>query len=370
MGKRDRAWVEIDLGAIAHNFHQIQRHVGGHTTVMAVIKDDAYRHGAVPVAKALEAAGAGFFGVATADEALELREAGVPGMILILGCTAPAQAAEIAAAGITPTVHSAEDAEAFSAAIGDSGLAVHIKVDSGLCRMGVRCDEVADFCERVKGLGNLRYEGIFSHFANAGLDEQFSAAQMEAFRGAARVAEGILGPFKWQHLCASTATILYHDKPFNMVRPGTILYGRVEFVPAQQWPPLKQPMSIKARLALVKQLQPGDKIGYGLTYEVKQRQYVAVVPIGYADGYQRRLSNNADAIIRGKRRAVLGRVSMDTTVVSIGPEADCVAGDEVVLMGHQGDEEIRVGELAERAQTVPEEFFAGIGKRLPRIYHE
>ncbi len=370
MGKRDRSWVEIDLGAIVHNFHQIQRHVGSHTTVMTVVKADAYGHGAVPVAKALEAAGAGFFGMATADEALELRDAGVPGMILVLGCTAPRQAAELIAAEVTPSIHSVEHAEAFSAAAGDSNLAVHMKVDSGMCRMGVRHDEVAELCERVKSLGNLRCEGIFSHFANAGRDEQFSATQMEAFRDAVRVAESILGPFKWQHTCASAATILYHDKPLNMVRPGIVLYGAVEAVSAERRPAIKQAMSVKARLALVKRLEPGEKIGYGSTYEVKQRQYVGVVPIGYGDGYRRGLSNNADVIIRGKRRPVLGRVSMDVTVVAIGPEADCAIGDEVVLMGHQGDERITVQELSQRAETIPEEFFSCIGKRLPRVYQE
>ncbi len=370
MSKRDRAWLEIDLGAIIHNFHVIEERVGGHTTVMPVVKADAYGHGAVPVAQELEKAGAGWFGLATVDEALELRGAGVRGRMLILGCSAPQRAKEIVAADLTPTIMTPVDALAFAAAAGDRPLPVHIKVDTGMCRMGVRHDQIADFCQQVRDLHNLDFEGIFSHFADAGLDPEFSALQIDNFRQAVAVAEQILGPFKWQHMAASAALLLYHDKPFNMVRPGISLYGAVEAVTGDQRPPLKQPMTLKARLALVKRVVPGDKIGYGCTYEVKQLQHIGIVPVGYADGYSRHLSNNADVIIRGRRRPVLGRVSMDVTVVSLGQEADCEPGDEVVLMGRQGEEQITVDELARRAGTIPEEVFSCMGKRLPRIYQE
>ncbi len=370
MSERDRAWLEIDIGAVVHNFHAIRQRVGAHTTVMAVVKADAYGHGAIPVARALEQAGAGWLAVATVDEGLELRAAGIRARTLILGCSAPQRAKEVLAADLTPAIMAPADAHAFSEAATDQRLPVHIKVDSGMCRMGVRHDEIADFCRQVGDLHNLDFEGIFSHFADAGLNPEFSAFQIDNFRRAVGEAEQILGPFKWQHMAASAALLLYHAKPFNMVRPGISLYGAVEAVSGDQRPPLQQAMTLKARLALVKRVVPGDKIGYGCTYEIKQQQHIGIVPIGYADGYARHLSNNADVIIRGRRRPVLGRVSMDVTVVSLGQEPECKVGDEVVLMGRQGAEHIGVEELAHRAGSIPEETFSRMGRRLPRIYQE
>ncbi len=370
MSDRDRAWLEIDLGAVVHNFHQIQRRVGGHTTTMAVVKADAYGHGAVPVARVLENSGVGWFGVATVDEALELRAAGVGGMILIMGLSAPQRAAEVVEARLTPTIMSSADARAFSAAAGDAPLAVHIKADSGMCRMGVRHDDMADFCRQIKDLPDLRYEGIFSHFANAGLDPDFSRFQIRNFQQAVDVAQQILGPFKWHHMCASTALLLYDDAHLNMVRPGDLLYGMMEDVPPEALPPVKPAMTVKARLGLIKPVKPGDRVGYGCIHQVAESQDVGIVTIGYADGYPRQLSNVGQTIIRGKRRPIVGRVSMDTVIVSLGTGHDCQVGDEVVLLGRQGEERITAEELAARAGTITQEIASRMGKRLHRVYQE
>lgn len=370
MSMRDRAWLEIDLGAITHNFAQIQRLVGAHTTVMPIVKANAYGHGAVPVAIALEKVGAGWFGVAAVDEALELRAAGIRALVLVMGYCSPERAEQMVSNRIIPTIMTAHDAHAFSKSIGSSSLPVHIKVDSGMCRMGVRHDAIAALCEQVKDLPSLRFEGIFSHLAAATGDPDFSAQQIANFNRAVATAEQILGPFKWQHICASPAIVAYEQAHYNMVRPGELLYGMNDRLQARYGLALKPAMTLKARLALVKPLLPGDTVGYGRTYQVTEPQDLGLVTIGYGDGYPRHLSNKGEMLIRGKRRPIVGRVSMDTSAVSLGRDHDCEPGDEVVLIGTQGKERLTPEELGSKADTCAHAIVSGLGKRLHRMYIE
>jgi len=370
MRPRDRAWLEIDLGAIVHNYHVVQQLVRAHTTVMAVVKADAYGHGAVPVSRALEAAGCGCFAVATLDEAVELREAGIGGMVLVLGCTPHECTPDIKRWRVTPSVMSVEDCAAFAGAGTDLPLPVHIKIDSGMCRMGVRYDEIAQFCDGVGDIGGLAYEGIFSHFASAATDPEFSATQIDNYTRAVAMAEQRLGPFKWQHMCASSAILLYERARFNLVRPGDLLYGMSEDLPDCELPPVRAALTLKSRLRLIKPVRAGECVGYGGTYQAADSHDIGVVTIGYADGYPRLLSNVADVLIRGRRRPLVGRVSMDTIVVDLGVEHDYQLGDEVVLLGSQGDQTIRAEELAQRGGTINQDIVARMGMRLRRVYKE
>ncbi len=370
MSVRDRAWIEVDLGAITGNFTAIQRLVGAHTTVMAIVKADAYGHGAVPVASALEKAPAGWFGVATVDEALELRRAGIRGIILVMGYCSPTRAHEIVENSIIATIMTAEDAHAFSKAIGKAALPVHLKVDSGMCRMGVRHDAIADLCEQVKDLSNLRFEGIFSHFAAPTRDRDFSLLQIANFDRAVATAEQIIGPFKWHHMSSSCAMAAYEPKSCNMVRPGELLYGMDDALQASYGLSLKPAMALKARLVLIKPLLPGDTVGYSRTYHAEKSQDLGLVAIGYGDGYPRQLSNTGEVLIRGQRRRIIGRISMDTLAVGLGDDHGCHPGDEVVLIGSQGAERITPEELASKANTGAHAIVTGLGKRLHRIYRE
>lgn len=370
MKPRDRAWIEIDLGAIVDNYRVVQQTVGAHTIVMAVVKADAYGHGAVPVSRALQAAGCGFFAVATLDEAVDLREAGIGGMVLVLGCTPHECAGDLRQWRITPAVMCVEDCLAFAREGGDSPVPVHIKVDSGMCRMGVRHDQITQFCESVGGIDGIAFEGIFSHFASAASDAEFSDLQIDNYLRAVAVAEQMLGPFKWQHMCASSAILLYKRAHFNLVRPGDLLYGMSEDVPEGLLPAVRPALALKSRLRLIKPVQAGERVGYGGTYQAPTAHDIGVVTIGYADGYPRLLSNAADVLIRGKRRPLVGRVSMDTIIVDLGVGHDCQIGDEVVLLGSQGDQRISAEELARRGGTINQDIVARLGMRLRRTYKE
>lgn len=367
---RDRAWLEIDLGAIRHNLRMLRQTVGDSTKIIPVVKADAYGHGAVPVARALADEGVDFFAVATVDEGLQLRDAGLGGSILLLGPTAPERIGEVHEATLTPTVMSLEHAIHYHDALGDRRLGVHLKIDSGMCRMGIRADEVAGACRKLRSLESLEFEGVLSHFAAAADDDEFSENQRQAFEAAVDEAERHLGPFAIRHMSASQALLAYPDAHFDAVRPGNILYGSVADVEADAIPDIRPAMSLKSRLALVKPVRSGELVGYGCTYEVTEPEHIGVVPIGYADGYPRALSNGADVLVDGKRRPVIGRISMDSTIISMGTSKRTAPYEEVVLMGRQGNEHIPAEELAERAGTITQEIFSRMGSRLPRIYRD
>lgn len=369
MSGRDRAWLEFDLGALVQNMQKIQKFVGAHTVPMAVVKADGYGHGAVQMSKALQNAGTRCFAVACIDEGLKLREAGIEGMILILGPSCPKRAAEVIEARLTPSIHSIEEAEAFSeAAAGCDPYPVHIKIDSGMCRMGVRYDQIEKFCEQAREL-NLKYDGIFSHFAEA-TDEEFSNYQIANFNAAEQTAAAMLGAFRWKHMCATVAMLKYPHAHFNMVRPGNILYGMTQDAPEGVAPAVTPVMSLHSRLTVIKCMQPGDTAGYGRTYCAESPHDTGIATIGFADGYPRALSNNAEVLIRGKRYPVAGRVSMDTTIVRLDNGHNCQAGDEVVLIGRQGDDEITAEEIANRVNSITQDITSCMGQRLQRIYQE
>jgi alanine racemase len=365
------AWAEIDLGAIAANVRTLKALTSAHTLFMAVVKADGYGHGAVQVARAALAAGADRLGVATVDEALALRGAAI-GVPLHLLSEPPATAVDlILDHDIIPTVASREFAIALGAAAASRGMTAryHLKVDTGMNRIGVRAEDTAEFSARLAGVNGLALEGTFTHFATADVpgDWDFDR-QLERFADAIEqmrtegVAPGIV------HGANSPATILHPESHFDMVRCGVAIYGLHPSSFTRGAIELEPAMSVKARVLLAKRIGMGEGVSYGLTYHAVAPTVIATLPLGYADGVHRVLSNVMSALVGGERVSQVGRVCMDQLMIEVPRRVDVRAGDEVVLVGEQGDERITMDELAELAGTINYELACSFGMRLPRVY--
>jgi len=365
----DNTYVKIDLDAIERNITAIRQRSG--TDVMAVIKADAYGHGAIQVARLLQDK-CSFFGVSSALEAMELRRAGIYNPILILGHTPPSAFPALVQAEIRPTIFHYDDAVALSEAAKrcEKTAAFHFAVDTGMSRIGFQAtEEEADLCAAIAKLPGLQVEGLFSHFATADCaDLAKSRAQAEKFDAfAAMLARrGVQVPIR--HL-DNSAGIMNFENHYNMVRSGIITYGMypssevdsasLRISPALQW---------LSRVTHVKTLPAGREISYGGTYVTTKETRVATVPVGYADGYRRALSNKFYVLIRGKRAPILGRVCMDQMMVDVTDIPDVTLNDRVVLVGRSGNEEITMEQIAAAADSFNYEFVCGISRRVPRVY--
>ena len=358
-------YVNIDLDAISHNFQAVAEKAG--VPVMAVVKANAYGHGAVPVARLLEGKCA-FFGVSSLSEGLELRHAGIKKPILILGHTPVAAFEELVRYDIRPAIFSLEDAYALSLEAQKQGKIApfHFVVDTGMSRIGFQpTEESADLCAQIAKLPGLEAEGIFSHFATA--DEEHlekAAAQAERFDlFCAMLADRGVAP-KLRHLDNSAGIMNFCDH-YNMVRAGIVLYGLYpsEDVPMEQLS-LKPAMSWHSRIAHLKWLPAGREISYGGTYTTKKDTHIATIPVGYADGYRRNLSNRFYMLIKGKKAPILGRVCMDQLMVDVTDIPDVRPGDDVLLMG-QG---LPAEELAKAGDSFNYELVCSVNRRVPRQY--
>ncbi len=367
------AWLEIDLDAIGQNLSDVRQLVGPGVDVIAVIKSNAYGHGAVPVARRVLAGGAKLLGVALIQEAIELREAGITAPMLVLGTTDPSEAPEFVEYGVMAAVGGEDLARALSEAsarIGKPALC-HIKIDTGMGRQGVRPEAIRSLGQALSALPNLSIEGVFSHFASSSGDTEFTEHQRETFLGAVPVLETSLGRrILLRHLANSGGIVHHHDAWLDAVRPGALLYGISELNGADFPSTLRQAMSLKAKIVFTKGICAGDSVGYGRAFVVCREACTAVLPLGYADGYPRSLTNNADVLVHGKRCPVLGRISMDSIVIDVTEVEAVQVGDEAVLLGRQGDEMITTGELAKQGGTIVEEICARMAGRLPRVYTE
>ena len=361
-------WAEIDLAALRANVRAIQEFVGPRVEIFAVVKANAYGHGAVPVARAALAAGATRLAVHRVDEGVELREAGIDAPILLLGYAPLSAAPLVARYRLTPTVNTLEFAEALAAYL-DEPLPVHIKVDTGLGRYGLLPQEVVDFARALDAMSHIVIEGVYTHFATADeADASYMRRQFGIFRDvlSALEAAGIRPILR--HACNSAATFAFPQAHLDAVRPGIALYG---LRPSDAWEPpvrLRPVLTLKSRVARVRTLPAGSSIGYGRTFTADKPIRVALVPIGYGDGYHRVLSNRAQVLIRGKRARMVGRVSMDQIVVDVTHIPGVQIEDEVVLIGEQGGEAIRAEEVARWAQTINYEVTTSLLPRVTRIY--
>jgi alanine racemase len=370
---RFSTWVEIDLDALIHNIRAVRSRIGDRPAILLVVKADAYGHGAIEVARVAVSNGVDMLGVATLQEGIELRQAGIDAPVLILSPPMENETPGIVEYDLTCTVPSLSLARSLSRASDARGkrASVHVEVDTGMGRSGVGIDDAVPFVSAVAKLPNLVLEGVFTHFPSSDDDPAFTRGQVDRFLLAlARLeAKGIEVPLR--HAANSGGVLGVPESfgsPLNVVRPGIMILG---LTPSDRGPggaDLQPVMSFKSRIAQVRELPDGHPVSYGRTYHTPGPMRVAVVPVGYGHGYSWRLSNRGEVLVRGRRAAVVGRVTMDVTMVDVDRIDGAAVGDEVVLFGRQGEAAISVDEVAERIGTINYEVICGIGKRVARVY--
>lgn len=366
------AWVEINLDHIAHNISQFKAIAGSKTEIMAVVKADGYGHGAAAVASAALSAGASSLAVAFVEEGVDLRRAGIKAPILLLGYTDPLQFSSLIDYNLTPTVFGYDTALQYSALAEAKGvtLPIHLKVDTGMGRVGLLPDEAVEVIARIYRLPGLQTLGFFTHLAAAeAVDGTYTAEQIKLFN---RIIEccGEKGiTFKVIHAANSAASINCPDSHYNLMRLGLAMYGLYPSAELNSGPvKLRQAMSFKSRVVLVKKMPPGSSISYGCTYRTTGEALIATIPVGYADGYSRLLSNKGQVLIRGQRAPVVGAICMDHLMVDVTSIPGVRLHDEVVLYGRQGGEEVTVEEAAALIGTVNYELLCAVDKRVSRFY--
>ena len=367
-------WAEIDLGALARNFHTVKAHVGPDVKVMAVVKANAYGHGARECARRLEAEGADWFAVALPEEGIELRQAGIVKPILCLGGFWQGQAAACLQQQLVPVVYRLDMLEALDRAAKDAGTTadVHVKVDTGMGRLGVRWDELGSFVEEIRRFENIRVDGVMSHFAAADdpTCEPLTDHQVRRFEDTSSVFRAYGHNPIHRHVANSAGIFGQPAAWANMVRPGGVLYGlwRDVLPPLQEKPALQPVMSLRSRIELLKWVPQGETIGYGCTFEASRRSLIATLPLGYDDGYMRGLSNRAHVLVRDTFVPVVGRISMDLTLLDVTNVSGVALDDEVTLFGRSGELAVPVEDLAKVVGTLSYEVTCGVGQRVPRVF--
>lgn len=367
--------AEISLPALRHNFTVIRNAIPADTGILAVVKADAYGHGFMDIATELERLGVTAFGVAFLAEGIQLRKSGIDRPILLLGGIYPGQEKKCVGFNLSTVVYDLEQVRALDSIAGRlyRKARIHVKIDTGMGRLGIRYAEAGQFFKALKGFHNVELEGILSHFASADeLDpsgQDYTEAQLAAFVevvGTAR-AEGF-SP-RYVHIANSAAAFSLKLPFCNLVRPGISLYGALPSSDFEGKMDLRPVMRLKSAIAMLKWVEAGTSISYARRYTASGRRLIASVPVGYADGYSRRLTNKGEAAVRGMRAPVTGTVCMDWIMLDVTDIPEVAVGDEVTLMGcDRHGTCIRAEELALRAETIPYEIFCGISKRVPRIY--
>jgi alanine racemase len=362
-------WAEIDLDALAANLRAIRGRLAPRP-ILAVVKADAYGHGAVEVARALQALGVEQLGVALPEEGLELRRAGVRVPILLLGGFAPPQADLVLAHDLTPAIYRPDQVQALSSAAAARGTRarVHLKIDTGMGRLGVPAAGVPEFAEALARADRLEVTGAFSHLAVADDPrDPFTRRQIEAFEGAVRAMRHRgLRPAQL-HLANSAAIIDHPPAWMTLTRPGIVLYG---YPPSDKVSPcpVSPVLSLRSRIIYIKQVPDGTSLGYGRTWIARSPARIATLPLGYDDGLPRPLGNRGHVLVRGRRAPIVGRVSMDLTTIDVTGVPEAALGDEVIVIGRSGGEAIGADQVAEWADTIHWVVLCGIGSRVPRLY--
>lgn len=366
-------WAEVSLSAIEYNYMQVKKLVGKDVMLMVVVKANAYGHGTVEISHVLENMGVDYLGVATTDEAVRLRDHGIKTPILILGSILPEEVKVAKDRDITITLCNYEilnEIKKLARREEQNGLKikVHIKIDTGMGRIGIWHENALDFVKEAANEKCINLEGIYTHFSSAGRDEFFTNYQIESFERLLISIEKNWIKIPLRHAANSIATVDFKRAHLNLARPGLIIYG---MYPKHTFPKLiklKPAMSLKTKIVFVKDIPPGRSISYGRTFISQRHTKIATLPIGYADGYNRGVSNKAQALVRGQFASVVGKVTMDQTMIDVGHIKGVKIGDEVVLIGKQGRHEIQVEKLARLAGTIAYDFICGISNRVPRIY--
>jgi len=367
--------AEIDLSALRHNFEQVRRAVPPSCGVLAVVKADAYGHGFMDIAGELEKLAVTAFGVAFLAEGIQLRKSGIDRPVLILGGIYPGQEKKCVGFNLSTAIFDLDQAKVLNDVASRlyRKAKVHVKIDTGMGRLGISAEDAGAFFRELRKLHNIELEGIISHFATADeLDDSgrhYTDRQAEAFARVVAEARALGFAPTYLHI-ANSAAAFSRDLAFcNMVRPGIVLYGAVPSGDFDGRMDLKPVLRLKSRVAMLKWVEPGTSISYARRYVAERRTLVASVPVGYADGYSRALTNRGEALIRGMRAKVAGTVCMDWIMLDVTDIPGVSVGDQVTLMGCDRDGNcIRAEELAGWAGTIPYEIFCGISKRVPRVY--
>jgi alanine racemase len=364
--------AEVNLKALEFNYRQIQKKIPKGVNILAVVKADAYGHGAIPVSLKLEKLGVEYLGVAISDEGVELRKGGVKAPILILGGIYKEDGDRVLQYNLTPVVFQREHLKALTKAAErrQRKVKVHLKVDTGMGRLGVPMDHWAPFLEELNRFPRIEIEGILSHFSMSNGKETFTARQWKEFQRAIGMAKEMGVSWKYLHMANSATLTAFPHYSGNLVRPGIMLYGSCPSPRLKRLIRLKPVMTLKTHIHFLKSIPPGAKISYGGTFVTKRESLIATLPIGYADGYNRHLSNQGEVLVRGKRAPIVGTVCMDFVMVDVTEIPNVSSGDEVVLVGKQGRQSITAEEIAKRINSISYEVLCSIGKRIPRVYKE
>lgn len=357
--------AEIDLSSLQHNLKSVRKIVS-RRPIIAVVKADAYGHGAVEVSRKLLSEGVTILAVAFTGEAKVLREAGITQKILVLFDHDPIE--DYFVYGLTPVIHNIKSASEFSkeARRRKTRIPVHIKIDTGMGRGGFRSSEAVSSAKKISVMEGIAVEGILSHFSEADLsDRSYATRQIEIFDSIRLEISALLGRQVISHMGNSAAVLTLKDGLFDAVRPGIMLYG---YSPVKKSFGLKPLMRVKTRVLMIRKFPAGSPVSYGRTFITKRSSKIAVLPIGYADGYDRLFSNNAEVLIGGRRVPVVGRVCMDLTMADVTEVESVSEGDEVVILGRQGKNVITATELSSRINTIPYEILLSLGSRAEKEY--
>lgn len=358
--------AEINLENIKFNVGIIKKFVGRNVDLLAVVKADAYGHGLKQVSKTLERSAVKIFGVATIEEGIELRISGIKKDILILGSTYPFENfSEVIKYDLTPTIASISGLEFFNkfAKYKNKKLPFHLKIDTGMARLGISPLTAVVLIEKIKNLKNIYIDGIYSHLACAAENENFTKKQISDFEKLSREI-----PARYKHLAASASIIKYKNSHFNLVRPGLLIYGLKPYEFSNSAIRVQPALSLKTKIVYLKTVPKNRSISYCRTFITNRISKIATIPIGYADGFLRCNSNNAKVLIRGKKASVVGRVCMDMTMIDVTGIKNVVVGDDAVIIGSQGKEKISAENVAKRCNTINYEVVTSISKRVPRVY--
>lgn len=359
-----KVFAEIDLKALTHNLKAAKKKTGN-GNILAVVKADAYGHGAVEVSRHLIKNGVSFLGVAYTKEAIALRESGISTPILVFFDRDNIN--ECLQYNLTPVVFDLKTARKFSSAAFrlKRHMSIHVKVDTGMGRVGIPCSAALAEIIKIASLKNIKLEGLMSHFSEADLkDKEFADLQLNRFISLRKDLKKKKIAFKHLHIANSAAVLTMPDAHMNMVRPGIMLYGYA--YPDVKG--LKPVLSLKSRIVLLKKVPRGTPISYGRTFITKRRSTIATIPVGYADGYSRKLSGNSEVLINGKRAPIAGRVCMDTIMADVTDITGVSYKSEAVLIGRQGSERITADDIADKTGTIPYEVLTSIGQRVKRVY--
>jgi alanine racemase len=367
-------WAEINLDNLADNFHSVKKFVGGNLKFMAVVKADGYGHNAIQCALRLEQENIDWFGVAIPEEGLELRNAGVKKPILCLGSFWFGQEEFLIENNLTPVIYQIEKAQTLNQTAAKIGVmaAIHIKIDTGMGRIGVRFDEVENFALKMKNFRNLDIQGLMTHFAAADdlSENNFTDLQINRFNEAVKLFEKQGFSPIYKDLANSPGAIAHPESLGNMARLGGVLYGLGgDILPHTiPLPDLKPVMSIYTRIAHLKRVPKGETLGYSRTFQTSRDSVIATIPIGYQDGLPRVLSNKGKVIINGQFAPIIGRISMDWTIVDVTDTANVTLEDKVIIAGEQHDLSISIEDIAQLSDTVSYEITCGINRRVVRKY--